>query len=73
MSNGCGDMAMRQAGSTIGIYLDEAVKFIDGTFGQGYAKAHPKLVAVFIQACVKDFEMALTTCQNEARMEASYD
>ena len=63
------EMAMYQAGSTIGIYLDEAVKQIDGTFGNGYAKAHPELVAVFIQACVKDFEIAVSECLKEDRCD----
>lgn len=38
---------MRQAGMTAAEYLDAAVKYIDETFGEGYAKNNPMLVGAF--------------------------
>jgi len=47
---------MEQAPSTVLHYMDAAVKWIDKTFGEGYAKQHPKLVGSFICACATDFQ-----------------
>lgn len=46
---------MLQAPATVGFYLDEAIKRIDATLGDGTAKKQPALVAAFMQACAADF------------------
>lgn len=50
---------MEQAPSTIDYYLSEARFRIDKEFGEGYAKEHPELVAMFVQACVKDYSATM--------------
>lgn len=50
---------MNQAPWTVDEYLRGAVKYIDKTFGEGYAKNHPELVSAFILACVKDFSATM--------------
>ena len=49
------DTLMRQAPMTVDLYLRKAVESIDEVFGAGYAKAHPEVVAAFMQACSWDF------------------
>lgn len=49
------DRLMEQASMTACEYLDEAVRKIDSTFGTGYAKQHPELVAGFMQTAAADF------------------
>ena len=41
---------------TVQHYLWEARRGIDDVFGQGYAKAHPELVAAYIHGCTADVE-----------------
>lgn len=53
------DTLMRQAPATAGLYLSETVRSIDNTFGEGYAKTHPELVAAMIQTCARDFHSAV--------------
>jgi hypothetical protein len=50
------EAAMRQAANTVDFYFHSAITSLDGTFGEGYAKKHPELVAVFINGCVKDYD-----------------
>lgn len=50
------EVMMKQAPSTVLRYMDEAVKWIDKAFGEGYAKNHPELIGSFIQACAVDFQ-----------------
>lgn len=50
--------SMNQAPDTIDFYFNKAIKKIDTEFGEGYAKAHPELVAAYIQACVADYKAA---------------
>lgn len=45
---------MDQAGPTVGHWLMQSVDEIDRTFGEGYAKKNPALVAAFIQAAAMD-------------------
>lgn len=45
---------MDQAGPTVGHWLRQSVDEIDATFGDGYAKKNPALVAAFIQAAAMD-------------------
>lgn len=40
-----------QAGVTAAQWMRAAVDSIDATFGEGYAKKHPELVAGFMQLC----------------------
>jgi hypothetical protein len=46
---------MRQAGTAAGIYLCDAIKFIDREFGEGYAAKHPDLVGKFMETCARDY------------------
>lgn len=52
------DTLMRQAPSTIALYLRDAVREIDNIFGKGYSAEHPNLVAAFITACASDFNFS---------------
>jgi len=58
---GSGENLMRQAPMTTNLYLDAAVTAIDQTFGQGYAKAHPELVAAYIKTCAIDLAGSIIT------------
>lgn len=49
---------MRQAGYTAEEYMRAAIKSIDETFGEGYAKANPVLVAAFMQTVAADLAAA---------------
>ena len=50
---------MDQASVTASKYMRQAVASIDEQFGDGYAKAHPELVAAFVQAASRDFLAAV--------------
>jgi hypothetical protein len=57
---------MDQAGPTVGHWLQQSVEQIDATFGDGYAKKNPALVAAFLQAAAMDqftAHVANTVCQ----------
>jgi hypothetical protein len=57
---------MDQAGPTVGHWLSQSVEQIDATFGEGYAKKNPALVAAFVQAAAIDqltAHLANTVCQ----------
>jgi hypothetical protein len=49
---------LKQAGMTAADYLSDAVRHIDKTFGDGYAKANPLLVAEFMRVAGNDFNTA---------------
>jgi L-rhamnose mutarotase len=51
--------AMRQAPLTVAEYLQHVRRDIDNEFGEGYAKAHPELVAKLVECCVKDYSATL--------------
>lgn len=51
---GLGYLLMDQAGPTVGHWLSQSVHEIDRTFGEGYAKKNPALIAAFIQAAALD-------------------
>ena len=55
------DTLLRQAPMTAKEYLIQAVNDIDEVFEEGYAKAHPVLVAAFIETCAADFNAGLIT------------
>lgn len=46
---------MHQAADTAFHYLLRAEKDIDDHFGPGYAKAHPELMAAYMQTAAADF------------------
>lgn len=46
---------MRQAPMTADEYLHAAVRSLDKQFGEGYAQAHPELVAGYMKVCASDF------------------
>ena len=43
------DTLLRQASLTAEEYMTEAIERIDKSFGQGYAKKNPNLVAAFMK------------------------
>lgn len=49
------DKLMGQAMMTAHDYMAHAVHDIDEIFGPGYAKAHPELVAAYMQTAAIDF------------------
>lgn len=51
---------MRQARDTATTYFNQAVRIIDEKFGKGYAKAHPELIAGFMNTAAKDFDTCMT-------------
>ena len=53
------DELMHQASVTASKYMRQAIASIDEQFGNGYAKAHPELVAAFVQAASRDFLAAV--------------
>ena len=60
---------MRQASITAHEYFTAAIKYIDDRFGDGYAQAHPELIAAFMQTAARDFQTAITaqTMQDAAK------
>jgi len=52
------DTLLSQASMTASTYMSSAVREIDETFGSGFAKANPSLVAAFMQAASADFAAA---------------
>ncbi len=46
---------MRQAGMTAEHYLIDGMENIDKHMGNGYAKAHPELLAAYMQTAALDF------------------
>ena len=53
------DTLLNQASMTADAYMSSAVREIDATFGNGFAKANPVLVAAFMQAAASDFAATL--------------
>lgn len=49
----------RQAPSTAQDYMMNAVKDIDAYFGKGFAKAHPELIAAYMQTAAIDMSGAV--------------
>jgi hypothetical protein len=56
----------KQAPMTANEYLIGAIDHIDAVFGNGYARAHPELVAAVVQACALDFGAAVIARAFEA-------
>lgn len=57
---------MSQAPGTVAFYMREGVEQIDRLFGDGYAKAHPELLAAFITASATDMHGAIIAGAIEA-------
>lgn len=49
----------RQAPATAHDYMTNAVKDIDAYFGKGFAKAHPELIAAYMQTAAIDMSGAV--------------
>lgn len=49
-----------QAIQTVGDYFDAARRHIDLEWGKGYAKAHPEMVAAYMQVAASDYNTAIT-------------
>ena len=49
----------RQAPATAQDYMINAVKDIDAYFGKGFAKAHPELIAAYMQTAAIDMSGAV--------------
>lgn len=54
-----------QAPATAELYLKAAIKSIDSTLGDGYAKDNPALIAVFMRVCDSDFQFAVKSCRGK--------
>jgi len=50
---------MRQAQMTAQTYMTQAVHDIDEIMGKGYAKAHPELIAAYMQTSAADLGAAV--------------
>lgn len=50
---------MLQARDTATQYFNQAIRIIDETFGEGYAKAHPELIGDFMKTMAADFHTAV--------------
>ena len=50
---------MAEAPDTVNFYLRRAIEHIEDSFGEGYAKEHPELLAGFIQACAIELHTAI--------------
>ena len=61
---------MRQAHMTAGEYLDHGVRDIDGAFGQGYARAHPELLAAYMRTAATDLMTAILAKEIGGAIEA---
>lgn len=51
---------LRQAHMTADEYLLQAIDCIDRRLGDGYARAHPELIAAFMNIAARDFHTSLT-------------
>ena len=51
---------MRQAWKTDDKSLAYAIEGIDARLGKGYAKAHPELIAAFMQTAARDFHTGIS-------------
>jgi hypothetical protein len=56
---------LEQASSTADKYFHEAIRSIDGYFGEGYAQKHPALIGTFMEVACADFKHSgvLVCCQ----------
>ncbi len=52
---------MNQAPMTADKYLLDCIRSIDEALGDGYAKAHPEVLAAMLRACSFDFATCMTS------------
>jgi hypothetical protein len=64
---------LRQAAMTAAEYLDNATASIDQRFGNGFAKAHPELIAAFMQTAAIDCGTAVIARAIETHARAISD
>ena len=50
---------MVEAPDTVNFYLRCAIEHIEDSFGEGYAKEHPELLAGVIQACATELHTGI--------------
>ena len=50
---------MEQASSTAALYFSDAIRYIDGEFGEGYALKNPKLIEIYVQGAFTDYAATL--------------
>jgi hypothetical protein len=48
-----------QTSATADTYFNDAIRNIDGRFGEGYAKEHPSLVGDYMKVCERDFSSSV--------------
>lgn len=48
-----------QARDTAETYFNQSIRIIDSKFGEGFAKAHPDLIAGFMKTAAADFHTAV--------------
>lgn len=59
MSNLSPTDLMLQARDTAETYFNQSIRIIDSKFGEGFAKAHPELIAGFMRTAAADFHTAV--------------
>lgn len=50
---------MLQARDTAETYFNQSIRIIDSKFGEGFAKAHPELIAGLMRTAAADFHTAI--------------
>ena len=61
---------MVEAPDTVNFYLRRAIEHIEDSFGEGYAKEHPELLAGFLQACATELHTAIEARETTGVAEA---
>lgn len=61
---------MVEAPDTVNFYLRRAIEHIEDSFGEGYAKEHPELLAGFLQACATELHTAIEARETTEVAEA---
>lgn len=59
MSNLSPTDLMLQARDTAETFFNQSIRIIDSKFGEGFAKAHPELIAGFMRTAAADFHTAV--------------
>lgn len=47
---------IKQASDTANQYMIDAIRMINSKLGDGYAQAHPELIAAFMQTAAHDYQ-----------------
>jgi hypothetical protein len=67
------DTLVDQAPATAETYLRRAIEDIDNLLGEGYAKAHPELIAAYMQTAALDYGASIIAQQIRAGLGDSAD